>query len=139
MNSDWRVDLLRTKKYSDLFEDTYMFDPPLGWKDIVTCLVEYIAWHNQVHKSDITIWSCTKENGGLRFQIDHRNSDRENIGEIYGAIQFAEMISSRTCERCSKSGKFHKINSEGNLLLASLCDEHYEEIINAIQKSTNEN
>lgn len=129
---DWRIELLRAKKYESILEDTYHFDPPLGWESILRSLLEYIHWHNKVHRTDIKLWSCTKHNGGLRFHIDPNGVERESIGEIYGAIQFAEMIATTQCERCGNRGELKKFHVDDSLVLSTLCDDHYEEAKNVV-------
>lgn len=129
---DWRVEFLNAKKYENLFEDTYQFDPPLGWESIIRCLLEYIVWHNKVHRSNIQVWSCSKSHGGLRFAIDPNGSDKNSIGEIYGAIQFAEMIATTQCERCGASGELRKFQLGETLELSTLCNGHFEEAKNVI-------
>lgn len=131
---DWRTKLLKSEKYSDIFEDTYQFDPPIGWRTIVDNLIQYVSWHNKVHKSEITLWTCTKENGGLRFHIGNKGGGREGLEEVYGAIQFAEIMSNSVCERCGNPGELHKFHVDGSLHLTTLCGYHAEQI-NAIQTS----
>lgn len=134
--SDWRVDLLKAKKYENILEDTYQFDPPLGWESIVRSLLEYVSWHNKVHKSNITLWACSKQNGGLRFHIDTHGADRESVGEVYGAIQFAEMIATTQCEVCGASGNLRKLHTDEELFLTTFCDKHYEEAVNVVFEKT---
>lgn len=125
---DWRNKLLKTSKYSDIFEDTFQFDPPIGWRSIVDNLLQYVHWHNQVHGSQITLWRCTKEHGGLKFHIGNKGQGREGLEEVYGAIQFAEIMANSTCERCGNPGELHKFNIDGELHLTTLCDHHAEKI-----------
>jgi hypothetical protein len=129
---DWRNKLLRTPKYSEIFEDTFQFDPPIGWKTIVDNLLQYIHWHNQVHRSEIRLWKCSKENGGLRFHIDTRGNGREGLEEVFGAIQFAEIMANSTCERCGNPGELHKFQVSGSLYLTTLCEYHADKV-NAVQ------
>jgi len=123
---DWRIKLLKEEKYSDIFVDTYQFEPPLGWKDIVENLVHYIHWHNKVHNTEIKIWRCVKESGGLRFHIDTQGFGREGLEEIFGAIQFAEMMANSTCEMCGSSGELHKFHMNSSLELTTLCYKHFQ-------------
>jgi hypothetical protein len=136
---DWRIELLRAKKYENILEDTYQFDPPLGWGTIVRGLLDYINWHNKLYKSNITLWTCTKQNGGLRFHIDTHGADREAVGEVYGAIQFAEMIATTQCERCGSAGELRKFQLEDSLELTTLCDKHHKEAADAVCESLDKN
>jgi hypothetical protein len=128
MDRDWRVELLHSNRYEDIFKDTYLFDPPLGWQALVTNLVQYIDWHNRLHRSDVSVYSCTKANGGLQFILDTNGKSREGLEEIYGAIQFAESMSNSICEKCGNAAELRKIRHGDDLILTTFCAEHFKDV-----------
>ena len=114
-------------KYKDEFEDCYKFKFPEGWNSLVNTLVEYIAWHNKVHHSNVKIHSVGKKRGGLHFVISHRPEVASIAEEIFGAIHLAEILSCRTCETCGAPAVFTKSIEDDKLKMGSFCHEHLSE------------
>ena len=59
-------------KYPDIFEECYQFSPPDGWRTLVESLIEYVNWHNTVHKTTIRLYQVVEAFGGLKFCIQHQ-------------------------------------------------------------------
>jgi hypothetical protein len=112
------------EKFDDELEDCYAFKFPIGWETLVTTLLEYIAWHNQVHDTHVKVHSVTKKRGGLHFVILHRPEISSIAEEIFGAIHLAETLSCRTCEACGKPASFVKNLVNDELIMGSFCNEH---------------
>ena len=121
---DWKQTLI--DKYEDELEDLYQFNPPIGWKNLVESLLEYIHWHNQVHGSLIRIYSIEKRHGGLHFVVHHhpQGSLSTIAEEVFGAIHLAETLSCKMCEVCGSPGTFLKSRKDETLVLGTYCDEH---------------
>jgi len=119
---DWEKKLL--EKYADEFEDCYLFSPPVGWKVLVESLVEYIHWHNLVHRSSTKIYSLEKKHGGLRIVLENKPTASAAVEEIHGAIHLAESMSCRICEVCGAPASFRKLRQDNALVLGAYCDEH---------------
>ena len=112
-------------KYSDIFEDCYQFSPPDGWRTLVESLIEYINWHNTVHKSDIRLYQVTEAHGGLKFCIQHKPQQPIVAEEVFGAIHLAETLSCKICIDCGKPATFRKEHVGDQLVLMALCDLHF--------------
>ena len=113
-----------SSKYKDEFEDCYEFKIPTGWNNLVTTLVDYIAWHNKIHGTNVKIHSVGKKRGGLHFVIAHRPEIASIAEEIFGAIHLAEILSCRTCETCGAPSAFLKTMDGEKLKMGSYCNEH---------------
>jgi hypothetical protein len=121
----WKDKLLST--YEEELEDLYKFDPPDGWKILVSSLLQYISWHNKVHDTQVKIYSIEKRNGGLHFVVHHypQATTSSISGEIFGAIHLAESLSCKLCEVCGAPANFVKRRKEENLILGTYCNEHF--------------
>lgn len=117
-------------KFTDELEDCYAFEFPIGWETLVITLLDYISWHNQVHKSNVKIHSVTKKRGGLHFVIMHKPEISSIAEEIFGAIHLAETLSCRICEDCGKPGSFTKKIIADELVMGAYCHEHLPETTN---------
>jgi len=121
---DWKNQLI--KKYEDELEDLYEFTPPIGWRNLVESLLEYINWHNNVHGTKIQIYAVEKRHGGLRLVVHHypMGSQSTISEEVFGAIHLAETLSCKICEVCGSPGNFTKSRVDESLVLGTYCDEH---------------
>tara|TARA_B100001250_G_C19777178_1_gene780125 strand:+ start:1239 stop:1646 length:408 start_codon:yes stop_codon:yes gene_type:complete len=115
-------------KFGEIFEDCFQCDPPTGWKTLVESLVEYINWHNSVHRSDVKVHLITEAHGGLKFVIHTQPTSPIIAEEIFGAIHLAETMSCKICQKCGAPAEFRKYRIEGNLKMSALCDMHFEEL-----------
>tara|TARA_B100000676_G_C17690435_1_gene636063 strand:+ start:164 stop:544 length:381 start_codon:yes stop_codon:yes gene_type:complete len=111
-------------KFGNELEDCYEIKYPIGWNTLVSTLLEYVAWHNTVHNTNVKIHSISKKRGGLHFVIIHRPEISSIAEEIFGAIHLAETLSCRTCETCGKPAAFVKSMLDDELVMGSYCDEH---------------
>lgn len=120
---DWADELIT--RFEDELEDVYKIEPPIGWHTLVESLLEYIKWQNNVHSTNVRIYSIEKRGGGLRFQVHHYPASNSEISEeIFGAIHLAETLSCKMCEVCGKPGTFVKVHQDESLILGTFCDEH---------------
>jgi len=121
---DWKQPLI--DKYEDELEDLYRFDPPDGWRNLVSSLLEYIHWHNQVHGTMVKIYSIEKRHGGLRFVVHHHPVGPMSTipDEVFGAIHLSETLSCKMCEVCGGPGTFTKSKIDDSLILGTYCHEH---------------
>lgn len=121
---DWKQLLI--DKYEDELEDLYRFDPPDGWRNLVSSLLEYIHWHNQVHGTMVKIYSIEKRHGGLRFVVHHHPVGPMSTipDEVFGAIHLSETLSCKMCEVCGAPGTFTKSKKDDSLVLGTYCHEH---------------
>ena len=117
-------------KFTDELEECYELEFPIGWKTIVTTLLEYISWHNIVHRTSVKIHSIAKRRGGLHFVIMHRPEISSIAEEIFGAIHLAETLSCRTCEQCGAPGSFQRKIVNDDLVMGAYCHEHLPEALN---------
>ena len=122
---DWMAKLF--DRFADELEDCYELEFPTGWEIIVTTLLEYISWHNKVHRTNVKVHSVTKKRGGLHFVIMDRPSISSIAEEIFGAIHLAETLSCRICEDCGKPGSFIKNIVNDELIMGAYCNEHLPE------------
>ena len=113
-------------KYPDIFEECYQFSPPDGWRTLVESLIEYVNWHNTVHKTTIRLYQVVEAFGGLKFCIQHQPNQPIIAEEVFGAIHLAETLSCKLCIDCGISAQFRKEHVGDKLILMALCDTHYE-------------
>lgn len=83
-----------------------------GWYDLIDALCHQIQSHCQWRDINVEAVQVKEKFGGLRFYVD--------CSEDYldGAIDMAEEMSYRICERCGKPGK-----ARGGGWIRTLCDE----------------
>lgn len=95
-----------------------------GWDMLIyklCCRIEsHLAWNDP--EGYIEVIEVKEKFGGLRFYYDnHSKSDKF----ISGMVDFAEIMSEVTCERCGRPGSFR-----GELpWFKTLCDDHFVERI----------
>ena len=102
----------RTNEYGERVVVGYGIEVGDGWYNIIDCLCASIQNHITHHRSKKHLTPTEFEEqvqtkaaqvkekfGGLRFYVD--NSDEY----VMGAIQMAEAMSVRTCEKCGSPGK----------------------------------
>jgi len=111
-------------KFIDELEECYELTLPAGWETLVTTLLEYIAWHNKVHKTNVKVHSIAKRRGGLHFVIMYKPEISSIAEEIFGAIHLAETLSCRICELCGKPGSFLRKIVDDDLVMGAYCNEH---------------
>ena len=93
---------------------------------MVESLIEYINWHNNVHRTDIKLYQVTEAFGGLKFCIQHQPQQPIIAEEVFGAIHLAETLSCKICIDCGVPAPFRKHHVGDKLILMAVCDTHYE-------------
>lgn len=125
------LDELKNLKY---VEDVNYLEIGDGWYDLVTLLCKrinvYLDWANRqdANAGYIRVVQIKSKFGGLRFYYDSYTTEEHNQ-YIRGLIDFAEEMSVRICEKCGHPGKQRNLS-----WVATLCDEHYKEINNKLDK-----
>jgi len=102
-----------------------------GWWSLLRRLVYNLELIEEASGLKITVIQVKEKFGGLRFYYYNAPADDFNYNYnwtnvIEDLIDYAEERSFKICEICGKSGEPRKLS-----WIKTLCDEHYEEALNA--------
>lgn len=104
----------------------FYIDIPLGWETLVFQLDEKLARIDP----EYLILQIKEKFGGLRYYTSHAHSQEcgglnteDSIRDclFFRAIDHAESVAERTCEKCGKPGQLRKASSGW---LHTTCEEH---------------
>ena len=90
-----------------------------GWNWLIDKLCSQLQWDTDHNKYPQVVATQVKEKyGGLRFYVGGANESQ------WGAIQFAEYISSYICEKCGSTTQVTQTKGWITTLCATCMEEH---------------
>jgi len=102
------------EEYKDLLGENFYFECNTGWYNILRCFLRLVL-HEKEHSpekfEEFHVYQIKEKFGTLRVYLSSTTE------KVVAAVQYAELLSSCTCETCGRPGE-----RRGGGWISTLCD-----------------